>query len=253
MSGQSDPYVRVYYRIVNDERFADVYHDARPLGTWLQLLLLADAMFPADAPLPAHVTRPALKVLVDAGLVELALHGHYRMHGLASERHKCTESARIASAVRWHTERNAEGMPSRAEPSRAETSRAEPTETDASAGPLALYFELSGGRVPSQGGVKWMNDLEAEHGADLVEWAMQCEATDKGVGRNFLSGVRNRLVLAHDSRERADRERKKAEEVQAAKDREQRRQNGRRDPESTSAVLTALPPWSAVVGEKAEA
>jgi hypothetical protein len=113
---RDDPkYVRVYYSVVNDDRFAEIYHDARRFGAWLQLLLVADAMYPADAPIPAYIHRPSLKALTDAGLVELCAHQHYRMHGLASERGKRSQSARNAAVLRWQSARNADPMPSRAE------------------------------------------------------------------------------------------------------------------------------------------
>ena len=115
-------YVSVYYSIVNDERFAEIYHVPSRLGTWLQLLLVADAMFPADAPIPSYVHRPSLKALVGCGLVEIRAHQHFRMHGLASEREMRSHSARNAAAVRWQTVRNAGGMP-RTEPHSTEQNR----------------------------------------------------------------------------------------------------------------------------------
>jgi hypothetical protein len=104
-------YVRVYYSIVNDDRFAAIYHDARHLGTWLQLLLVADAMYPADSPLPAYIHRASVRVLVEAGLVEERPHQHFRLHGLASERALRSQSARNANAVRWESVRSAKGIP----------------------------------------------------------------------------------------------------------------------------------------------
>ena len=104
-------YVRVYYSVVNDERFDEIYHDPRRFGTWLQLLLIADAMYPAEAPVPAYVHKASLKALVDCGLVELRAHQHFVMHGLASERQLRGHSARNAAAVRWQSERNANPMP----------------------------------------------------------------------------------------------------------------------------------------------
>jgi hypothetical protein len=114
-------YVRVYYSVVNDERFAEVYHDARHLGTWLQLLLVADAMYPADAPIPAYASRASVKALVDCGLIDLRPHSQYRVHGLASEREMRTHSARNAAAVRWQSGRNADPMPRRDETRRDES------------------------------------------------------------------------------------------------------------------------------------
>ena len=120
MSGTGATYVRVYHTIVDDERFAEVFHNPVRLGTWLQLLLLADAMYPASAPMPSYANRPAVKVLVDCGLIEIAEHGQYRVHGLAPERAKRSQIGRNGAAVRWQSDGNAIGMHSRAEPSKAE-------------------------------------------------------------------------------------------------------------------------------------
>lgn len=118
-------YVRVYHTIVDDPRFADVFHNPARLGTWLQLLLLADALYPASAPLPPYVNRAAVKVLVECGLIELAEHGQYRVHGLAREREMRSTSARNAAAMRWHSEGTASTMPNRTEPNLTEPSQSQ--------------------------------------------------------------------------------------------------------------------------------
>lgn len=129
-------YVRVYHTIVDDERFADVYHDSGRLGAWLQLLLLADAMYPASAPLPAYVSRRHVAHLAQCGLIELADHGQYRVHGLAAERHKRSQVGRTGAAMRWqsvgdadamrtHSNGNAEPMHPRTEPNRTEPSQSQ--------------------------------------------------------------------------------------------------------------------------------
>ena len=114
-------YVRVYYSIIGDERFEKVYPEPKVLGTWLQLLLLADAIYPADAALPGYVNRASLRVLVDAGLVVERPHGHYAIHGLASEREMRSRSGRIGAAMRWQSGTNA----SKAEQSIDKQSRAD--------------------------------------------------------------------------------------------------------------------------------
>lgn len=100
-------YSRVYHSIVDDPRFDLVYSNDPALAAWLRLLLVADAMYPAPAPLPRTVRAKALDVLVTAGLVELVGSEHYRIHGLASERDKRSQSARNAAALRWHSEPHA--------------------------------------------------------------------------------------------------------------------------------------------------
>lgn len=100
-------HVRVYYTIGEDDRFRDIYHDDRRLGAWLRLLLIADAVWPASAPLPASIAKSSLKALIDAGVIDL-LPGHmYRIHGLDAERERRSASGRNAAAMRWQSDRNA--------------------------------------------------------------------------------------------------------------------------------------------------
>jgi len=122
---ERSPYCRVYWTIVDDERFATIYSDDANLATWLRLLIIADGAWPASASLPVTVKARAVKALVDAGLVELAPHGRFRIHGMNSERNARSSAARNAAAVRWQSERINASMPSRDEQSKAKTSRAE--------------------------------------------------------------------------------------------------------------------------------
>lgn len=100
-------YSRIYHSIIDDERFVSIYPNDAALAAWLRLLMAADAMYPAPAPLPRLVRPKALALLVEAGVVELVGSEHYRIHGLASERAKRSQSARNAAALRWHSEGNA--------------------------------------------------------------------------------------------------------------------------------------------------
>lgn len=133
-------YVRVYYSIVDDERFASVY-DTPHLATWLRLLMIADAVWPASAYLPASEKRSSVAVLARAGLLELDGR-RFRVHGLDAERNARGNAGRIGAAERWqsgrsanamqtHSERNANGMPSRAEPSKAEPSTGDRADLEA--------------------------------------------------------------------------------------------------------------------------
>lgn len=105
MSAAKDPYVRVFYRIIDDPKFATVYGDDRRLSTWLRLLLTADAMYPATAPVPMGVHRPTLAHLVEVGLVDLLPADRYRVHGMAAVRDAASQQGRDLASMRW---RNAE-------------------------------------------------------------------------------------------------------------------------------------------------
>jgi hypothetical protein len=110
MTAQTDPYVRVYYRILSDDRFEHVYEDDAALATWLRLLLIADGAFPAPAHLPRKTDDAALEKLAAAGLVELLPRSLYRSHGLAAERDHRSEAATFAADVRHHGPEKAKAL-----------------------------------------------------------------------------------------------------------------------------------------------
>ena len=124
-------YVRVYYSILDDERFDGVYSTPH-LATWLRLLMQADAMWPASAHVPASERKASIAVLVEHGLVELLPGGKYRIHGLDAERSRRKEAAAAGGRARQQAlnERLALAEPSvsLAEQSRAEPSSAEQTD-----------------------------------------------------------------------------------------------------------------------------
>lgn len=118
MSAARDPYVKVYYRIADDPRFEHVFGNDAALAAWLRLLLIADGAWPATAHIPRSVKASALRVLVDAGLIDVA-GDRYRVHGMDAERAKRSEHASQASRTRWtsNADSNAPGIP----PSKAQT------------------------------------------------------------------------------------------------------------------------------------
>lgn len=100
MTAQSDPYVRVYYRIIDDPKFADVFDDDARIACWLRLLLLADGTWPAPAPVPANVKRGPFQHLVRVGLVDLVAGGRFRIHGMDPERGERRAKAQKAALSR---------------------------------------------------------------------------------------------------------------------------------------------------------
>lgn len=106
MTAQQDPYVRVYYRVIDDPKFSGVFDDDARLACWLRLLLVADGTWPAPAPIPANVRRGPFQHLVDVGLIDLVAGGRYRIHGMDSERGERRAKAQKAANTR-HSGSNA--------------------------------------------------------------------------------------------------------------------------------------------------
>jgi hypothetical protein len=114
------PYSRIYHQIVDDPDFDRVYGNRTALGAWLQMLLTADAMYPASAPMPPR--DPTVRLLIASGLIIERPGNRYSVKGLQAERERRSATARNAAAVRWHSKGNADAMPRRDETSRDKTS-----------------------------------------------------------------------------------------------------------------------------------
>jgi hypothetical protein len=204
-----DPYSRVYWRAIDDDRFADVWPDDHALAWWLRLLIAADQSWPASAMLPAGVHRGGLKKLTDAGLV-VVTKGRFRIHGLDSERSKRSRQGKAGAEARWsdeqmptdtrtHSERTADALPthpvrnaSQDETRRDETrqdehnGRADGEELDGidlfreglphlDEETLKLGHEITG-KPAREMGDKQLDELDrllGEHGADRVRSAMR--------------------------------------------------------------------------------
>ena len=102
------PYSRVYHEIVEHPRFERVYNNPTALGTWLQMLLTADAMYPMPAPMTSR--NPTVRLLIEVGLVVERPGNRYSMHGLEAERERRSAVGRNAAAMRWQSERIADPM-----------------------------------------------------------------------------------------------------------------------------------------------
>ena len=107
------PYSRIYHELVDDPMFAAVYENDRAFATWVRMLMLADAMWPASAPLPSKSST--VRYLIDSGLVIERSGSRYTIRGLDKERQSRSDSARNAAAMRWQSDGNAKAMPRRDE------------------------------------------------------------------------------------------------------------------------------------------
>ncbi len=136
MTGQSNPYARVYYSVIDDVRFRGIYDDDACFAAWVRLLMLADATWPASPPIPSGCRPAALRKLIAAGLVDVMPGHRYRIHGLDRERSGRADAAARAANKRWHNDNgcvsNADALTKSmlAEPSQAEPSQAEPSQAE---------------------------------------------------------------------------------------------------------------------------
>lgn len=112
------PYVKVFQSIVDDPQFSRVFDNDHALATWLRMLLMADAMYPASAPMPPR--NPTVRLLIDVGLVLQRPGNRYSIRGLETERERRSAVGRNAAAVRWQSASNADAMPNRTEQNKTE-------------------------------------------------------------------------------------------------------------------------------------
>ena len=216
-------YCRVYYDVIDDPKFKDIYPDKVALGWWLTLLLIADAMWPASAPLPYGIDEGVLARLVTRQIV--VVDGPmFRIKGLDSERQKRSKQAASAANMRWHSDRNATAsaanMPSRAEPSKAEQSREDDGDANAMRphDAAAAFYDLQGGQA-SPKALKWVDELSSEYGDDAVISEMAQRVSD---GRVDLKATQSALALAANQKRKEAEARRKAAEAKYQADLESR-------------------------------
>ena len=104
-------YSRVYHEVMTDERFTEVWKRPALFGTWVQMLLMADLVWPIPAPLPVKTAR--VRHLIGLGLVLERPGNRYTIVGLDRERERRSGVGRHAADVRWQSGRNAGALPGR--------------------------------------------------------------------------------------------------------------------------------------------
>jgi hypothetical protein len=213
MTAQTDPYVRVYYRIIDDPKFSSVYDNDAALAAWLRLLLAADAMYPAPATIPRAVRPAALKILADAELIDLLPGDRYRMHGLASERERRRDQASNAARERWDRAKGkADAMPEQSDSNAAASGPAmhsapllsEPSisaplpsteageEWDETVKDGAdAYYQVTG-RFPTDRILSWINRLTKLYGDDLFSRLLSKCYLEDSDPRTLLGRVEER-------------------------------------------------------------
>ena len=101
MTAAADPFSRLYWRLIDDAKFVDVYPDDHHFALWARLLMAADMAWPASASLPFGARKVSLRRLVDAGIVDVLPSGRFRIRGLDAERAKRQKKASNAAGSRW--------------------------------------------------------------------------------------------------------------------------------------------------------
>ena len=101
MTARPRPYVRVYYEIADDPRFASIFDNDHHLAAWLRLLLTAEGAWPASAAMPQGARSSSVRALADAGLIEIVAGHRFRVHGLDAERQRRSDHARLSAEARW--------------------------------------------------------------------------------------------------------------------------------------------------------
>lgn len=243
MSRPDRPYSRVYWEAIDDTKFATVWDDDHALAAWLRLLVAADMAWPASPTLYHGIRRASLKVLCDAGLVDMQTGGRYRIHGLDKERDRRSTEARAAANIRHHGNAegmrphpetdapalraqpngNAEGMPSQEEQSQEEPRRGKTRREEVPPYPpsddddhLDAWYRLTAS-WPSAKVLPWLNELAATHGPGRVSTALAEEWSADSDRKSLLSRTQTRLEAAAHA---AGKARRKAEADQAAAERE---------------------------------
>lgn len=202
------PYSRIYWEIMDDEKFDGIREDARTFGSWALLLVVADMAWPVPAFVPPTVPRKSVQILASRGLVDILAGGRFRIHGMAKERDMRTQSARSAAAVRWHGNGNAESMP-RQDKTRQDEKRQDETTRGAS----DEAFETLGKIVltPTPPMLRFLDELREEFGDRMTAWAIaQANADDSRDRRTLLSRAKRLLIEHRRSEEQAEADAEKA-------------------------------------------
>lgn len=201
-------YSRVYWSVMDDEKFQGIYEDDGAFACWVRLLMTADALYPQAPHLPRSTKKRPLQMLVDARIVDLLANHRYRIRGLDSERErrKALATTRGPDAHQTVTGRLPDGFgdqtPSQAEKSREENSQAE--QSARATDPADALWQLTG-KYPAGNGLSWVDDLTSKFGAEAVIRALVTAHTADPATKSLLS--RTQDILRSEARELDRRER----------------------------------------------
>ena len=228
-------YSRIFWGIVDDPKFADVYPSDRDFATWVRLLIIADQAYPAPAALPRTAKLAAVNKLVAAGIVNRVGSDHFRIHGMKTVREEQTEWTRRGGLIRASSGQRASsgrwiagppGVPAIGGPAIQLSNRTEQNRTEQREDALDTYYRLAA-RVPSKGARQWLLRLVSDYGDEetsaalATEW-MQAPDPSTILGRTEARLDKN-VRLAADEARRAAAERAAAERAAMAEMPEEQR------------------------------
>jgi hypothetical protein len=184
------PYSRVYWSVNSDPKFAGIYSDDAAFSLWVRLLLTADALWPAAAPLPRTARNKPLTKLVEAGLVDPLADDMYRIHGLDAERGRRAAAAkRDPAATQAGPKRDPVG--SLAKPSLAETSTSQGLAE--ARDPADIYWQLTG-RFPVEKALTWIDQLSEQYGSEaVIEALVAAHLEDRSI-QDLIGRAKNTLA-----------------------------------------------------------
>lgn len=208
MSNDRDPYSRHYWKLVDDQKFEEIFDDDHHYATWGRLLMIADQAWPASAHLPASARKSSVAKLAEVKLIEILPGGRFRMVGTQAEREKRSQQAKDAAAARWgiadgnaasNADSNADasvpGMPSKAKQSSTEQSKAgQPVRAP---DPADAYWSMTG-RYPVGKSLNWIDELTAEFGPEAVIRALATTYAQDSSTATLLGRTQN--LLRHEAR-----------------------------------------------------
>lgn len=214
----SDPYSRLYHKFADE--YPDIFDDPRALGTWVQLLVWADAAWPLKPRLPGRIVKSALAELCRVGLVNLD-GDRYEIRGLAAERLRRREraiaagksrgkpSTSSASAEQELSISSAEAEPSKAEQEKEQEQEQSRAREQADADPAVTYYHLVG-KFPGEKALAWIDSLAERFGEAPVSAAIARVFIEDGNPSTILGRVRDRLQSEARELDRREREAEKA-------------------------------------------
>jgi hypothetical protein len=198
-------YVRVYFSIIDDPKFAEIYRHEATVGTWLKLLMTADAVWPASCDLPRWVKPGPLTLLTQAGIVDLLPDHRYRIHGLDAERTRRATAAAVGghasgrsrSVEQSLNERsqslNERSRDERTESNLAKQSRAETSKAEQNAPASTERYDPFD--EPEREALTWLS----RHGCDVRPgngYHQRLVVAVEHHGVNALIGMMDRLAAA---------------------------------------------------------